>query len=198
MKDILGNMAISEVVLWFVLIFLLPMIVVILRRLRRYEDLYGLLGPKKKKKKKVEEPPPAAPAAPAAPPVPANVFPYRARTFLDPSEAGCLKAVIGAMGEGVLVFAKTALADLAESTDANPGFADRLKGLSVDYLVVDQRTGKPFTAVQFEPEKGAPRGARDAVKGVCEAIGLHLVFIPRGEYEAGDLKKLLGIPELDM
>ncbi|MDR1613789.1 MAG: DUF2726 domain-containing protein [Planctomycetota bacterium] len=199
MSDIVGGMSIAETVLWFVLIFILPMIAIILNRLRRYEELYGLLGPKRKKAKGPPKPAPAAPAVSAAPAVPGDVFPYRAAVFLDPSEIDCLGAIGAAMGEGVLVFAKTALSALAESTDANPGYAERLKGLAVDYLVVDAKTGKPFTAIRFEPEKGAPSGARDAVRGVCAAMGLHLVSIPRkGGYDAKELRKLLGIPELDI
>lgn len=201
MRDILGGMSISEAALWFVLIFLLPMIFIILRQLRRYENLYGLLDRKSpgKKAKKAQPESTEAVAGPAGPQANPDVFPYGARTFLDPSERSCLAALVEAIGEGAQVHAGVPLARLAESNDPNPGYEKRLGGLAIDFLVVEEKTGKPFTAVQFEPGKGTPRGAADAVKGVCEAIGLYLVFIPRSaEYSAKELKDRLGIPEIDV
>lgn len=200
MLEILGQAGIAEVILVFVLLFVIPMTAYLLLRLRRYENEFGVLtiSKRKKKKKKKEEPPPAAPAD-AKPSVPSDVFPYRAKTFINPSEHACLAALAEAVGGDIIVYVKVALWALVESTEKEPGYFDRLTGKWVDFLVADAATGKPFTAVCFEPGKGVPRGPVDDLKKICQAAGLHLVFIPQTEeYDVKQLKNLLDIPDLDM
>ncbi len=103
------------------------------------------------------------------------------------------------MGGDVSVYVKVALWSLVQSTDKNPGYFERLAGKSVDFLVCDASTGKPFTAVCFEPGKDVPRGPVDEMIKICKAAGLYLVFLPMADsYDAKTLKKLLNIPEFDM
>lgn len=200
MLDIFGQAGISEVILLFVLIFIIPTLAFLLIKLRRYEATYGVISlrgrKKKKKKEKKPEPPPPAKEKPSVPP---DVFPYRTRVFLTPSEQAFLKALHDAVGGEVTVYAKVALWDLVESTDKNPGFTDRLFDKRVDFLVCDKSTGTPFTAVCFEPDKKAPKGPKEELDKICKAAGLYLVFLPEAEeYDARKLKTLLEIPEFDL
>ncbi len=92
-----------------------------------------------------------------------------------------------------------ALWQVVEATDANPGFHDRLTEKSLDYLVCDAATGKPFTAICLEPQKGAPRGPSEELAKICKAADLHLVYVPIAEtYDAKQLKSLLGIPDIEL
>lgn len=198
MLDIVRQAGISEVILLFVLVFVIPMTAFLLLRLRRYESQFGRLAAPDKKKKKKKEPEPA-PEKPTKPSVPPDVFPYRAKTFIDPPERACLNALAEAIGGDIMVYVKVALWELVESTDKNPGYFDRLTGKAIDFLVCDAATGKPFTAVCFEPAKGTPRGPVEELEKICKAAGLHLVFLPVAEeYDAKSLKKTLNIPDLSL
>ncbi len=52
MLEVVSQAGISEVILLFVLLFVIPVTVFLLMRLRRYESLFGSLAAGKKKKKK--------------------------------------------------------------------------------------------------------------------------------------------------
>lgn len=199
MMDILGQITIAESLLLFILLFVLPGLTFLIRKLRRYEKEFGQLPEEKKKKKKKEEPPPPEPAAPAKDAVPADVFPYRAKTFLSPADKACLAAMREAMGAEVEVFPKVALWETVESTDKNPGFGERLHGKDYDFLVCDKKTGQPLTGVMYAPAKGRPAGPIDDMKKICAAAGANLVFIDMAEeYDVKKMKDALGIPELDL
>lgn len=205
MMEILRQITLSEVMLLFNLIFIVPMLVLLVVRLRRYEALYGELPKKGRRRKAAPAPPPEPEAgAPAAAPaaanaVPDDVFPYDAGTFLTAAEKACLAALRGALGPEVDVFPKVAIWEYVKSTDDNPGYAARLHGKDFDYLVCDVKLGQPLTAVMFEPGKGRPAGPTDELKKICSAAGANLVFIERrDDYDAAYLKKALGIPDLDI
>lgn len=160
MVEIFGQAAISEIILLFVLVFIIPLLAFLLYRLRGYERQFGALasGRGKKKKKRESEAKAARPEKPAALP---DIYPYKTKIFLTPPERACLEALSVAFGTEVKIYVKVALWELAESTDKNPGFHDRLIDKRVDFLICDAATDKPFTAVCFEPGKGVPRGPRD-------------------------------------
>lgn len=206
MLDVLGKTSISEVILIFILLFVLPLIALLLRRLRKYEALFGVLpdeGRKKKKKKKGDEPAPEAPAAaPVAPQEeapPDNRYPYQSRPFLSSADKACLNAMREALGPDVDVFAKVALWETVESTEKAAGYANRLKGLAFDCLVCDRRTGQVLTAVMYNPGKGRPAGLIDEIKKICTAAKANLVFIDMAEeYDVKTLSAALGIPNLDV
>ncbi len=131
--------------------------------------------------------------------MPDNVYPYKTKKFLSPSDHACLNAMQEALGEEVYVFPKVALWEHFESTEKNPGYMKRLHELDYDFLVCDRRTGQPLTAVMYNAGKGRPAGKIDAVKKICKAAGAPVVFIDQApEYDADSLKEALGLPDLDM
>lgn len=205
MTDVISKITISEVILLFVLIFILPVLTMMLMRLRRYEAAFGpppegRVG-KRKGKSRAEEP--AAPVA-AVPPAPAEdaidatVFPYRGKAFLSPADRACLVALREVLGE-VDVYPKVAVWETIESTSDNPGYAARLHDKSFDFLVCDARTGQPLTAVVYKPTRGRPVGPVDELQDICDAAGTNIVLIDMAEeYDAKSLKEALGLPDLDM
>ena len=195
MMEIFGQTSISEVILLFVLLFAVPLMAVLLRRLRNCEKQLGEGRGGKKKKKKSKDTV-ARTDASGKPSVPPDVFPYREKVFLTPPERACLEALNETFGREVRIYAKVALWELAESTDKNPGFSERLADKSVEFLICDAATGKPFTAVCFEQDAGGPQGRNDDLRMICKAIGLHLVFLPQAdEYDAAALREQLNIPD---
>ncbi len=202
MLDAIRSITISEVILLFLLIFLLPLLFLMTRRLRAYEALFGAL-PDKEGKDKKDAPAPAA-AAPAAPApsedaVPDNVYPYKIKAFLSPADHACLLAMREALGEDVDVFPKVAIWELVDSTEKAPGYLKRLHDKDYDFLVCDRRTGRPLTAVMYNPGKGRPAGKIDEVKKISKAANAPLVFIDMAEhYDAASLKAALGLPDLDI
>lgn len=195
MMEIIGQITISEVMLLFILIFVLPGMVFMLMRLRRYEKEFGFLPEKKKKKKTKKE---AAPPETAATPQ-TGAHQYRLATFLSPADKACLGAMREAMGSEVEVFPKVALWEVVEPVDPEPAAADKLRGLEFDFLICDRKTGQPLTAVAYKPGKGRPTGSVDDLKAICAAAGANIVFIDMAEkYDAKSLKAELGIPELEL
>ena len=200
MMDILSKITVSEVLLLFVLLFVLPGMGYLVMRLRKYEALFGFF-PDDKKKAKKPEPAAAETAAKTEPAagVPDDVFPYRSKAFLSPADEACLGAMREALGDEVEVFPKVALWEFVESTDKEAGYLQRLHGRDVDFLVCDRKTGRPLTAVAYNPAKGRPAGPVDELKKICDAAEANIVFIDMAEeYDAKSLKEALGIPELDI
>ncbi len=196
--DIISQISISEVVLVFNLIFVLPALAYLLLRLRKYEARFGILreSPEKGGGRNAEEPPPPSAAGSKTD---AGVYPYRARTFLSSPEKSCLEALAGALGQEVHVFPKVALWETVEATDAEPGYRERLHGKDFDFLVCDRLTAQPMTAIMFRPGRGKPAGPSDEVKKICAAAKVNLVFIDQAEeYDAARLKGELGIPDLEL
>ena len=203
MMDAIRKITISEVILLFILVFVLPLLTLMLLRLRKYETMYGALPEKKKKGKKSDRtddaPVAAAAPAPAEDAVPADVYPYKAKAFLSPADHACLVAMQEALGDEVDVFPKVALWELVEATDKAPGFLKRLHDKDYDFLVCDKRTGQPLTAVMYNPGKGRPAGRVDEIKKICKAAGANVVFIDMAEqYDVDSLKEALGLPDLDI
>lgn len=202
MMDILRQITLSEILLLFVLLFVLPGMGYLVLRLRKYENLFGMLPDDKAKGRKIKpdvQEEPVATAAPNVPAVPDDVFPYRSRAFLSPADRACLSAMQEALGGEVEVFPKVALWETVESTDKNPGYHERLRGKDFDFLVCDRSTGKILTAVMYKPGKGRPAGAVDELKRICAAAGANMVFIDMAEeYDVKTLKDALGIPDLDI
>ncbi len=202
MMDAIRQISISEVMLLFILIFVLPLLTLMTLRLRKYEAAFGELPGAKKNGGKAapEAAPAAAPAsAPAVEAVPDNVYPYKVKAFLSPSDHACLEAMREALGDEVDVFPKVALWELVESTDKAPGYLQRLHDKDYDFLVCDRRTGQPLTAVMYNAGKGRPAGRIDEIRKICKAASAHLVFIDQAaEYDADSLKKALGLPDLDI
>ena len=200
MVEVIGKAAISELILLFVLLFVIPLLVFLLRRLRAYENQYGPLlkkrGKGKKKKEKIEKE--KAPEADQPEEVP-DVYPYRMKSFITPPERACLEALSTAFGPDVKIHVKVALWGLVESTDKEPGYHARLTGKYIDFLLCDAATDKAFTAVCFEPGKGKIRKAYDELESICQAAGLHLAFLPMADdYDADELKNLLDIRDIDL
>ena len=204
MMEIISKITIAEVILLFVLCFILPLLALLLLRLRKYETLFGALPEegkkgKKKKKKQEEEVAAAAVAAPDPDAVPDDVWPYGAKGFLSPADRACLAAMREALGPEVDVFPKVALWETVEATDKAPGYGKRLHGKAYDFLVCDRKTGQPLTGVMYNPGKGRPAGAIDDFRKICRAAGANVVFIDMAEeYDVKTLKEALGIPELDI
>ncbi len=201
MMDAIRQISISEVALLFILLFVLPLLALLVRRLRAYEALFGDLPDEKKKEKKKAAAAAPAPAAAASTEdaVPGNVYPYRAKAFLSPSDHACLEAMREALGDEVDVFPKVALWELVESTDKAPGYLNRLHDKDYDFLVCDRRTGQPLTAVMYNAGKGRPAGRIDEIRKICKAAGANVVFIDqKAEYDADSLKEALGLPDLDI
>lgn len=200
MMDVLSQTSISEVVLLFVLVFIVPMMTLMLLRLRRYENLYGPPpgkgGSKKAGPEKAPEPEPAA--ADAAPEEQEEAYDYQVRPFMSNPERACLDALREVLGPEVEVFPKVALWEYIEPEEKG-AVGTGLDGLAFDYLVCDRKTMQPLTAVMFNPGKGRPAGRIDETRRVCEAAGANLVFIDQAEeYDAAGLKQVLGIPDLDI
>lgn len=199
--DIIKQASISEVVLLFNLLFVLPTLAFLLLKLRKYETLFGALPDEKKKKKKKAKPEPPPPPANPEKKATDGKYPYQLAVFLSPPERSCLSALETALGAEVAVYPKVALWEWVEPTDKDPDYRDRLHGLELDFLVCDRRTGQALTAVMFKAVKGRPAGKIDEIKKVCEAAGAKLVFVEfveGGEYDPAKLKKELGIPDLDL
>lgn len=199
---IMGKITISEIMLLFILLFVLPGLAFLLHKLRRYEKEFGTLPEReRKKKKKRGEPTPetAAPAAAPAASAPDDKYPYKTRPFLNPSDRACLAAMREALGAEVEVFPKVALWETVESTEKEPAYRDRLSGLDFDFLVCDRKTCQPLTAVVYNPGKGKPAGPVDTLKKVCAAAGANMVCIDMApEYDVKTLKEALGLPELEI
>ena len=194
MWDAITQTTISEAILLFVLLFVLPGMTYMVAQMRRLEARVGLPPPDGNKKGKSTPPP----SPPPEKKVPDDVFPYRQRPFLPPSERACadaLREVLGA--ELVEIYPKAALWEILEPTDKDPGYLERLGGLNLDFLVCDKKTGQPLTAVIFNPGKGRPAGKIDLTGKCCAAAGLPAVFIDLAEqYDAKSLKAALGIPDI--
>lgn len=201
MMDSLSKISISEVILLFLLLFLLPLFGLILLRLREYERAYGQVPESGGGKPAEKELPPPEPAKEATKEdeVPGNVYPYKVRAFLSPADRACLVAMREALGPEVEIYPKVALWELVEATDKAPGFLKRLHDKDYDFLVCDRKTGLPLTAVMYNPGKGRPAGNIDEVRKICQAAGVNVVFIDMAEeYDAASLKEALGIPDLDI
>lgn len=208
MMDIISKITISEVVLLFLLIFILPGMALLVRRLRKYEALFGDLPEEEKKKGKkkkaaeedddlLDDDPPAAPAKEEE--EDAKGYPYQSRAFLSPADRACLSSMREALGPDVEVYPKVALWETVESTERSAAHVNRLHGLDYDFLVCDKRTGQVLTAVMFKPGKGRPAGPVDELKRICAAAKANVVFIEMAEeYDARKLKDALGIPDLDI
>lgn len=202
LMEIVGKIGFSEVVLLFLLIFVLPVTALLLLRLRKYEALFGELpeekksGKKKKKKAKEKEPEPQ-PESPRA--EHSGAVAFRSRPFLTPEDRACLAAMRQALGPEVEVYPKVALWETVEPVERDAESAKRLQGKCLDFLVCDKQTGKALTAVMFNPGKGRPAGGIDEIRTICGIAGASVVFIDMAEkYDAKSLKKALGIPELDI
>lgn len=205
MMDIVRQTGISEAILLFLLLFLLPVMTLLLLRLRKYETLYGDLpeekkpGKKKKKKAEPEEPKPdAAPAEPESAEAAAEAA-FRAKPFMTPADRACLAAMREALGDEVEVYPKVAFRETVEPAEPDVEAAKRLDRLVLDFLVCDKRTGKALTAVMFNPGRGRPAAAGDEVRAISGRAGANVVFIDMAEkYDAKSLKNALGIPDLDL
>ena len=190
MVEILGQARVTEAILFFVLVFILPMTAIILLKLRKYEAMYGVIPRGDRKagdRKRARE----RPEPPKADPIKPDVFPYRKKAFLEPSDRLCLQALEEAMGEGTRIHAKVALWEVVQSMDRNPGYAERLRGKMVDFLLCDAATSQPFAAVSHEP------GGGELAK-ICAAAETHLVLIPRADaYDPARLRETLGVSSQD-
>lgn len=200
--EVLGKITVSEVMLFIVLVIILPMMALLLRRLRQYETLHGdLPAPERKPRGKKAAAKNAEPPAPDAKESPADAdgYAYRSGVFLTSADRACLAAMREALGNEVDVYPKTALWEVVEPSEPGKGGAERLHGLAFDFLVCDARTGGVLTAVMYRPGKGRPAGRVDEVKKICAAAGANVVFIDMAEsHDAKSLKDALGIPELDI
>lgn len=199
MMDTILSIGISEVVLLFVLLFLLPAMALLVLRLRKYETLFGELPEEKKagkkKKEKKAEPPKEAPAA--AGPAASNVG-FKVKQFLTPADRACLAAMKEALGE-VEVYPKVAFWETVEPTERDAEASRRLEGKCLDFLVCDKSTGRALTAVMFNPGKGRPAAGIDEIRTISQTAAAPLVFIDMAEkYDAKTLKKALGIPDLEL
>ncbi|MDR2391933.1 MAG: DUF2726 domain-containing protein [Planctomycetota bacterium] len=197
MMDAVRQTTISEAMLFFVLLFVLPGMAFLVWNLRKYEKmLNGREKPAEKRKRKER-----GKTSSFAPPKKSDgVFPYKSRQFLSPRETACLAALREVLAaDAVDVFAKTALWELVEPADKDPAYAERLHGLDFDFLICDRITGQPLTAVMFNPGKGRSNDQADLLRKICEAAETHVVFIDMAEsYDAKSLKESLGIPDLEM
>ena len=189
--------ALSEIMLLFVLIFIMPAIVILLFRLRRYETLYGELEPAKKnkaEKKKKDE----LTQEKENKPLPAlNNFPYQKRTMLQPPERNCLKALEEVMGDDTRIFAKVAISQLIETSDVDPGYNSRLSGKYFDFLLCEYDTCQPFTAIMLVDRKQKNRGQDKELDNICEAAEMHVIKIPaQDSYTAEEVRKIIGLPDI--
>ena len=197
MMDAVRQTTISEAILFFVLLFVLPGMAFLIWNLRKYEKMLNGRGKPAEKGKMNEQ----GKTSSSSPPQKSDgIFPYKPRQFLSPHETACLAAMREVLAaDAVDVFAKTALWELVEPADKDPVYAERLHGLDFDFLVCDRITGQPLTAVMFNPGKSRSNGQADLLRKICEAAGTHVVFIDMAEsYDAKSLKESLGIPDLEM
>lgn len=206
MMEILSKITISEVILLFNLLFVLPTMTLLVLRLRKYEKNFGVLqaeAPKegggggrfRRKKKKVED----DASEEKKEEVPADVYPYRTRVFLSPAERTCLRVMREVLGKDVDVYPKVALWETVDPMDPTPANVNRLHGHDYDFLVCDQKTGQPLTAVMFKGVKGRPAGRAEELAKICEAAGASVIFIEMADdYNARKMKEALRIPELDL
>lgn len=200
MMEVIGKISIAEVILLFLLLFVLPTLFLLVMRLRKYEAMFGQLPKeakrgKKKKKKDADEEQANEGAAPEA----LEGYPYRSKTFLSPADRACLVAMREALGPDVDVFPKVALWETVEPTEKDEAYRARLSDKCYDFLVCDKATGKALTAVMYKPGRGRPAGGIDELKNVCKAAEANVVFIDMAEkYDGKSLKDALGIPELDL
>lgn len=203
LTDVIGKITIAEVILLFLLIFILPTMALLLLRLRKYEKLFGDLpeeekkGKKKKKKAKADDA--AQTPAPKEEEPPAEGYPFRSKPFLTQPERDCLAAIREALGPDVEVYPKVALWETVEPEDNEKAAAERLHGKCYDFLVCDRQTGKALTGVMFNPGRGRPAGGADELRKICKAAEAPVVFIDMAEkYDAKSMKSALGIPDLDL
>lgn len=204
MMEILSKITISEVILLFNLLFVLPTLALLLLRLRKYEALYGVLptepGKKRgKKTKKIEAPGDDAAAKNAGRAEAAAGYAYRTRTFMSPAERNCLRVMREVLGDDVDIFPKVALWETVDPMDAGAGASSRLEGKDYDFLICDRRTGQPLTAVMFKGGRGRPAGSVDELVKICESAGAGVVFIEMADdYNVKKMKEALRIPELEL
>lgn len=200
MLDSIRQITIAEVMLLFVLLFVIPLTAALLVRLRRYEARFGRLAGREDRAAVPVSAPAAAPdAKPAGDEASGNAYPYRERQFLTAPEKACLAALREALGDQVEVYPKVALWELVEPTEANPDFAQRLHGKDFDYLVCDAQTGQPLTAVMFKPARGRPAGPVDEIRRICGAAGANVVFLDQADdYDAAGLRAALDLPDIDL
>lgn len=201
MMEIIGKTTISEVILLFLLLFVLPVTALLVLRLRQYEKLYGVLVPEgksgKKAKKKAETE--VEKEAPAAKGESSDGYAYRARVFLSPAERTCLRVMREVLGKDVDVYPKVALWETVEPMDPTQANINRLHGQDYDFLVCDQKTGQPLTAVMFKGGRGGRGGAAGELTKICEAAGASVIFIDMAEeYDAAKMKQALRIPDLEL
>ncbi len=212
MFDIIGKASISEVILVFLLVFLLPLLALLVQRLRRYEALYGDLPKLKRnwgKKKTVdedgdEEQLMAASDTAVKPRADAadddsggDAYPYRAKTFLTNADRACLAAMREVYGKEVEIFPKVALWETIEPSMGGAAYPRRLSDKDFDFLICDSRTMKPLTAVMYNPKKGPAAGRADEIRRICQAAAAPVVFIDMNDkYDAKRLRQALGVPEL--
>lgn len=205
MMDVIRKITISEVILLFNLLFVLPLLALMLLRIRRYEKLYGVLPDEGKfalrfRRKKKAAPPPKekVEAAPVESAPAAGAIQYRTRAFLAAGERNCLKVMLDVLGNEVDVFPKVALWETVEPVEGGSAAMARLHGLDYDFLVCDKTTGQPLTGVMFKGGRGKGRGASE-LEEICKAAGASVVFIEMSEdYNAKKMKEALRIPDLEL
>lgn len=197
MMEVVSKISVAEAILLFVLLFILPVMALLVQRLRRYEAAFGPPPERAGKAgtgKREEAPIPAEASASPAGAASASAPSYRARTFLGPADRACLAAMREVLGSDVDVFPKVALCEVVEAADAGG-----LGGKAFDFLVCDARTGKPLTGVAYTPGKGRPAGPVDELRNICASAGTNLVLLEMAEkYDAKTLREALGLPDLDL
>ena len=192
------KMGIAEIILLFILLFLIPVVFLLLREMRRLEQrLQGGLPPEPKTSSATRAfletaiPPPKA----DSPPPPA-AFLYQRRALLSAAEISFRDAAQALMGQDTLLLPKVSLSALVESADSHPAHAERLAGKTVDFLVCDRPTGHPTAAVFFQGA-AVPRGTLDEAEKICKAANVSFVRLPfKDSYDAETIRKALGLPEL--
>lgn len=200
MMEIFAKTTISEVILLFVLLFVLPVMTLLVLRLRKYEKAFGAppaeAAPSRGAKKKNE---PKTTETPAGKKSDGDEgYAYRTRIFLTPAERTCLRVMREVLGKDVDVFPKVALWETVEPMDPTAANINRLHGMDYDFLVCDLKTGQPLTAVMFKGGRGRGGAVGDLTK-ICEAAGASVIFIEMAEeYDAAKMKQALRIPDLEL
>jgi len=178
-------MTIAEIILLFILLFIIPFVFLILRENRKLNQyLRSGLPP--------EPPKPAPPPPPAA-------FLYQRRALLSEAEISFRDTAQTLMGQDTLLLPKVSLSALAEPDGSHPVHAERLAGKTADFLVCDRPTGHPTAAIFFQPAPGSatPRGYLEEAEKICKAADISFVRVPsRNSYDAETVRKALGLPEL--
>ncbi len=198
--DIIRQITISEVILLFNLVFVLPAMALLILQLRKYERQFGPLPEetKKKSRKKKEKEDTAAAAALFSPANP-DKYPYAAKNFLSAGDIACITALEEAFGPDVRVSPKVALWETIEPTEKDAEYRDRLHGRNYDFLLSDKALGQPLSAIMYRPVSGPAIAKSDEMKKICAAAGMQLVFIEQAaEYNTENLKNELGIPNFDL